>query len=303
MITSENIQEKSNDKFAEYNQSITKPSLKRFKQSSIVIGGSILIIMLLIAVFAPLLAPFDPITQDLNNRFVKPFWLAEEFGAHWLGTDHLGRDYLSRLIYGTRISLGISLSVITVAGTIGISLGLLAGYFGGRIDMFISFLITTRLSLPIVLVALAAVALGGASMLTLITVLSLLLWDQFAIVVRSGTQSLRHQEFVSAARAVGASHFFIMFREILPNLRNTIIVIGTLEVANVILLEAALSFLGLGVRPPTSSWGLMISEGRDNILFEPWLIALPGIALFILVFAVNLFGDGLRDVLGAGVKK
>ncbi|EHD21704.1 MULTISPECIES: ABC transporter permease [Brenneria] len=278
-------------------------SLKRFRKTGIIIGGGILLLMIAIALLAPWLAPYDPIAQDLDNRLALPFWQAAESGGHWLGTDQLGRDYLSRLLYGTRISLGIGIGVVVVAGVIGTSLGVLAGYFGGRVDMLISFLITTRLSLPIVLVALAAVALKGASIMTLVTILGLLVWDQFAIVTRARTQSLRNEAFVRAARAVGASHVFIMLREILPNLRNTIIVIATLEVANVILLESALSFLGLGVRPPTPSWGLMIAEGRDNILFESWLIALPGGALCLLVLAVNLFGDGLRDVMGAGVKR
>ncbi|MEC5343495.1 ABC transporter permease [Brenneria populi] len=278
-------------------------SLKRFRKTGVLLGGGILLLMIAIALLAPWLAPYDPIAQDLDHRLIAPFWQAAESTGHWLGTDQLGRDYLSRLIYGTRISLGIGIGVVIVAGIIGTSLGVLAGYFGGRVDMLISFLITTRLSLPIVLVALAAVALKGASIMTLVTILGLLVWDQFAIVTRARTQSLRNEAFVRSARAVGASHLFIMLREILPNLRNTIIVIATLEVANVILLESALSFLGLGVRPPTPSWGLMIAEGRDNILFESWLIALPGGALCLLVLAVNLFGDGLRDVIGAEVKR
>ncbi len=277
--------------------------LTRWKQSSILIGGGILLLLVLIALFAPLLAPYEPTLQNLEHRFSLPFWMEGADPAHLLGTDHLGRDYLSRLIYGARISLGIGCSVVVVAAVIGTSLGLLAGYFGGRVDMLISFLITTRLSLPIVLVALAAVALKGASLTTLVTVLSLLVWDQFAIVARTGSQTIREQEYIRAARATGASHLRIMLREILPNLRSTLIVIATLEMANVILLESALSFLGLGVRPPTPSWGLMIAEGRDSILFDSWLIALPGGALCLLVLAVNLFGDGLRDITGKEAKR
>ena len=267
-----------------------------------VIGGTLLAIIILIAVFAPLLAPHDPIAQDLTRRLLPPFWHDRSVPEHLLGTDHLGRDYLSRMIYGARVSLGVGLGVILVSGFIGITLGLVAGYFGGWIDMVISFTITARLSLPIVLVALAAVALGGASLTTLITVLGLLLWDRFAVVTRAAAQSLRHQEFIMGLRAIGASRTLILFREILPNMRATILVVVSLEVANVILLEAALSFLGLGVRPPTPSWGLMISEGRDNILFDPWLIALPGSALCVLVLAVNLFGDGMRDITGPARK-
>lgn len=266
------------------------------------IGGTLLAGIILIALLAPLLAPHDPIAQDLSRRLLPPFWHDRAVPEHLLGTDHLGRDYLSRLIYGARVSLGVGLGVILVSGAIGITLGLIAGYFGGWIDMVISFAITTRLSLPIVLVALAAVALGGASLTTLITVLGLLLWDRFAVVTRAAAQSLRHQEFIMGLRSIGASRMRILFLEILPNMRATILVVVSLEVANVILLEAALSFLGLGVRPPTPSWGLMISEGRDNILFDPWLIALPGSALCLLVLAVNLFGDGMRDITGPARK-
>lgn len=266
------------------------------------IGGTLLAGIILIALLAPLLAPHDPIAQDLSRRLLPPFWHDRAVPEHLLGTDHLGRDYLSRMIYGARVSLGVGLAVILVSGAIGITLGLIAGYFGGWIDMVISFAITTRLSLPIVLVALAAVALGGASLTTLITVLGLLLWDRFAVVTRAAAQSLRHQEFIMGLRSIGASRMRILFLEILPNMRATILVVVSLEVANVILLEAALSFLGLGVRPPTPSWGLMISEGRDNILFDPWLIALPGSALCLLVLAVNLFGDGMRDITGPARK-
>lgn len=268
------------------------------RNSGVTLGGGIVVAMILLALLAPLIAPHSPFDQDLTRRFLPPFWHDRAVPGHLLGTDHLGRDYLSRLIYGSRISLGVGFGVILVSGSIGITLGLIAGYFGGIADMVISFLITTRLSLPIVLVALAAVALGGASLVTLITVLGLLLWDRFAVVTRAAAQSLRSREFIKGLHAIGASPARILFLEILPNMRSAIIVVITLEVANVILLEAALSFLGLGVRPPTPSWGLMIAEGRENILFDPWLIALPGAALCILVLAVNLLGDGLRDFTG-----
>ncbi|NSZ61199.1 ABC transporter permease (plasmid) [Agrobacterium tumefaciens] len=281
-----------------------RPSVLRkiCRNSALVTGGGVLLVMVLIAVLAPLIAPHDPYAQNLELRFLLPFWHEGTDPAHLLGTDHLGRDYLSRLIYGTRISLGVGFGVIVLSAVIGISLGLVAGYFGGVTDMVVSFLITTRLSLPIVLVALAAVAFAGASLTTLITVLGLLLWDRFAVVSRAAAQSLRSREFIKGLRAIGASQIRILFLEILPNMRSSLIVVLTLEVANVILLEAALSFLGLGVRAPTPSWGLMIAEGRENILFDPWLIALPGGALCVLVLAVNLLGDGLRDMTGGRVK-
>lgn len=280
------------------------PAIRRRKlfkglsaSSAIRIGGGLLAIIVFVAIFAPWLSSHDPIAQDLGKRMVPPFWYPGSDPAHLLGTDHLGRDYLARLLYGARVSLLIGLGVTLCAGFIGTMLGLAAGYFGGRVDMLISFIVTTRLSLPIVLVALAAVALGGASLKTLAIVLSLLLWDRFAVVVRAAAQSLRSREFVHATQSFGASHLYIMLHGILPNLRNTLIVVATLEIANVILLEAALSFLGLGAQPPTPSWGLMIAEGRENILFDPWLIALPGAGLCLLILAVNLLGDGVRDAL------
>ncbi len=280
------------------------PTMRRRKlfkglsaSSAIRIGGGLLAVIVFVAIFAPWLASHDPIAQDLGKRMVPPFWYPGSDPAHLLGTDHLGRDYLARLLHGARVSLLIGLGVTLCAGFIGTMLGLAAGYFGGRTDMLISFIVTTRLSLPIVLVALAAVALGGASLKTLAIVLSLLLWDRFAVVVRAAAQSLRSREFVQATQSFGASHLYIMLHGILPNLRNTLIVVATLEIANVILLEAALSFLGLGAQPPTPSWGLMIAEGREHILFDPWLIALPGAGLCLLILAVNLLGDGVRDAL------
>ena len=280
------------------------PAIRRRKlfkglsaSSAIRIGGGLLAIIVFVAIFAPWLSSHDPIAQDLGKRMVPPFWYPGSDPAHLLGTDHLGRDYLARLLHGARVSILIGLGVTLCAGFIGTMLGLAAGYFGGRTDMAISFIVTTRLSLPIVLVALAAVALGGASLKTLAIVLSLLLWDRFAVVVRAAAQSLRSREFVQATQSFGASHLYIMLHGILPNLRNTLIVVATLEIANVILLEAALSFLGLGAQPPTPSWGLMIAEGREHILFDPWLIALPGAGLCLLILAVNLLGDGVRDAL------
>ncbi len=267
---------------------------------SLTIGLGIVVALVAVALLAPLLAPHDPVEQNLARRLVPPAWMDDGSPANWLGTDHLGRDYLSRLIHGARVSLGVGFGVVVVAGAIGTVLGIVAGYFGGRVDMAISLVLTTRLAMPIVLVALAAVALVGSSLRTLTAVLALLLWDRFAVVVRATTQSLRSREFVIAARALGCSHARVIFGEVLPNLVNTLVVVATLEIAQAILLEAALSFLGLGVQAPTPSWGLMIAEGREHILFDPWLIAFPGAALFLLVLAINLLGDGLRDTLAPG---
>ncbi len=183
-----------------------------------------------------------------------------------------------------------------ISGTIGTALGLAAGYFGGRIDLIVTFIITTRLALPVVLVALAVVAMVGGTLGIVIAVLGLLKWDRFAVVMRSATQQVRSLDFVEAARASGASQLRIILKEVLPNVMPHLIVVGTVEAASAILLEAALSFLGLGVQPPLPSWGLMISEAKNFMFFSFWLIAIPGAALALLVLAINMMGDGLRDV-------
>jgi peptide/nickel transport system permease protein len=262
----------------------------------VTLGAGLLLAILLVALLAPWLAPHDPYAQDLTNRLVPPMWQAKTQAGHLLGTDNLGRDFLSRLVYGARISLLIGFSSMLISGLIGSVLGIVAGYFGGKVDMAITFIITMRLSLPVVLVALAVVALVGGSLLVVILVLGLLLWDRFAVVLRSATQQARGMDYVAAAQAAGCSTPRILFSEILPNVLNPLIVVATLEMAHAILLEAALSFLGLGVQPPLPSWGLMVAEGKALMFFEPWLITIPGLALFLLVLAVNLLGDGVRDI-------
>jgi peptide/nickel transport system permease protein len=207
-----------------------------------------------------------------------------------------GRDYLSRMIYGAQLSLLIGFASMFISGVIGTALGVAAGYFGGRVDMVITFIITTRLAMPVILVALAVVALVGSSTFIVIAVLGLLIWDRFAVVMRSMTQQIRSMDYVAAAKAVGCSTTRIILSEIMPNIANALIVVATLEVAHAVLLEAALSFLGLGVQPPTPSWGLMISEGKGMMFFKPWVIIIPGVALFSMVLCINLLGDGIRDV-------
>ena len=268
-----------------------------FGTKSLVIGTAILAVAILIAVFAPLLAPHDPYAQDLTRRLIPPIWYEKGTWDHPLGTDNLGRDYLSRTLYGARISLVIGLSVMLISGAIGTTLGIMAGYFGGRIDLAVTFLITTRLAMPVILVALAVVALLGGSLPVVILTLGLLKWDRFAVVMRSATQQTRSLDYVAAAEAAGASTARIVLGEVLPNIAPHLIVVATLEAASAILLEAALSFLGLGVQPPLPSWGLMISEAKAYMFFSFWLIAIPGTALALLVFAINLAGDGLRDAL------
>jgi peptide/nickel transport system permease protein len=269
-----------------------------FRHWGLLIGCGILLMIVLMALLAPLVAPHDPYDQQLARKLIPPIWhaSAKTTWTHPLGTDQLGRDYLSRLLYGAQISLLIGSSAMLISGVIGTLLGMVAGYFGGRVDMVVSFLVTTRLSMPIVLVALAVVSLVGSSLSVVIWVLGLLMWDRFAVVMRSATQQIRAREFITAAQALGCSTPRILFTEVAPNVLNHLIVVATLDMAQAILLEAALSFLGLGVQPPTPSWGLMVSEAKGLMFFDPWLITIPGIALFLLVLAINMLGDGLRDV-------
>ncbi|MBL8808051.1 MAG: ABC transporter permease [Rhodospirillales bacterium] len=259
-------------------------------------GLVLLAAALVCAIFAPLLSPHDPYFQDLSARLVPPVWHPRGDWLHPLGTDNLGRDYLSRTIYGARVSLLIGLSVMVVSGLIGTAMGLAAGYFGGRTDMVVSFVVTARLAMPVVLVALAVVALVGGSLVVVIAVLGLLKWDRFAVVMRAATQQARAQDYVAAAKATGASTFRVLLGEVLPNILPQLVVVATLEMASAILLEAALSFLGLGVQPPLPSWGLMVSEAKAYMFFSFWMIAIPGTALGLLVLAINLVGDGIRDV-------
>jgi peptide/nickel transport system permease protein len=263
------------------------------------IGALIVGVAAFCAIFAPLLVPHDPFAQDLGKRLLVPFWMEGSDPQHLFGTDQLGRDYLARLIYGCRISMTIGITVSIVSGLIGITLGVLGGFLGGWVDDAVLFAITTRLSIPVVLVALAVVGLLGSSMTLLLITLGFLLWDRFAVVARSTTMQVRNLDFVSAAWCAGCSRFRILTREVLPNIASHLVVVATLEIALAILLEATLSFLGLGVPPPLPSWGLMIAEAKDYMFFSPWVIMVPGVALFVLVLGINLLGDGLRDHFGA----
>ncbi len=271
---------------------------RMFGHWGFMIGAIVLLAIFLMALFAPYISPGDPFDQELSRKLVPPIWSDSEKATweHPLGTDHLGRDYMTRLFYGARISLLIGFGAMLISGIIGTTLGVLAGYYGGRVDMVVNFIITTRLSMPVVLVALAVVSIVGSSLTVVIWVLGLLIWDRFAVVMRSATQQVRALDFVTSAQALGCSTPRILLTEVMPNITNHLIVIATLEMAHAILLEAALSFLGLGVQPPEPSWGLMISEAKGMIFFDPWLITIPGLALFALVLSINLLGDGIRDV-------
>lgn len=266
------------------------------KHKGVMVGGTVIAVIVLIAILAPVLAPHDPYAQSLIRRLRPPVWMEGGSWAHPLGTDHLGRDYLSRLIYGARISLTIGICTALISGVLGTALGVLAGYFGGRVDAVITFLVTVKLSIPTILLALAVVQLVGGSLTVVVLVLGFLLWHQFALVARAVTMQIRDMDYITAARTIGCSRSRILLTEVMPNLMNQIIVVLTLTIASAIVIEAALSFLGVGVKPPLPSWGIMIAEGREHIFFRPWLVMIPGVALFVLVLSINLLGDGLRDV-------
>ncbi len=266
------------------------------RHKGFLIGGTVLLLIVIMALLAPFIAPHDPYKQSLSNRLIVPIWHDEGTWDHPLGTDNLGRDYLSRVIYGARISLLIGVAAMLISGVIGTVMGVTAGYFGGRVDMVVNAIITTRLALPIMLVALAVVALVGGSLLIVVLVLGLMIWNRFALVMRASTQQLRSMDYVNAAKASGCSTLRIIATEIMPNILNNLIVVATLEITRAILIEAALSFLGMGVQPPLPSWGLMVAEAKDFMLFSPWMIVIPGSAIFALVLSINLLGDGIRDI-------
>jgi peptide/nickel transport system permease protein len=259
---------------------------------------SILLFLLIIpGLFAPYIAPHDPLKGSLGARLKPPVWVHGGSISYPLGTDKVGRDIFSRIIYGARVSLVVSLVAIFLSGAIGITLGLIAGYFGGKVDALIMRLVDISLSLPVILLALVFVAAIGPSFGTVITVTSVLLWSRYARQVRGETLSIRERDFIARARVAGASHLRIMFRYILPNVVNSLIVLATLQVGFVILLESSLSFLGAGIPRPTPAWGLMVADGRELIVVAWWVSMFPGLAIMLTVLSLNMFGDWLRDHL------
>ena len=254
------------------------------------------------AVLAPQIAPWDPARQMLLKRLRPPMWEARGLREHPLGTDHLGRDILSRILYGGRISLGVGLSAVTLSCLIGVSLGLLAGFHGGRTDAFIMRVVDVFLAIPYILLAMGVVFALGPSLLNVILVMAVTRWVQFARIVRADVLSIREREFVSGARARGNRSARLLLRHVLPNALTPIIVVATLELAFMIIYESALSFLGLGVQPPTPTWGWMLSDGRNYVATAWWLATFPGLAIMLTVLAVNLLGDWLRDTLDPRLK-
>lgn len=260
------------------------------------VGLIIVAAVALTALFAPLLMPFDPAAQDITQRLLPPFSrTATEM--HVLGTDALGRDLLSRLILGSRVSLLVGVAAVLISGTIGVILGLLAGFDDRNLGRLLMGLADVQLAVPFLILALAVVAVLGPSLFNLIVVLGVTSWVQFARIVRAEVLVLRDREFVQAAQALGASNFRLMYKHLLPNVVSSIIVISSLQVGKMILFEASLSFLGLGVPAEIPTWGGMISDGRLYVATGWWLAAVPGLAIFITVVGINLLGDRLRDLL------
>jgi ABC-type dipeptide/oligopeptide/nickel transport system permease subunit len=254
------------------------------------------------AIFAPAIAPHDPLAVNISHRLAPPIWMEGGTSRHVLGTDQVGRDLLARVIYGGRISLVIGVAAVLISASIGVLLGLAGGYFGGCPDWTIMTAVNVLLTFPFVLLALAVIAVLGASLGNMIVVLGVAGWPIYARVVRAETMAIREREFILAGRALGMSHARIIFRQILPNLVSPIVVIATLQVAQVIVLESFLSFLGLGVQPPTPAWGNMLGEGRVYMLNSWWIAAFPGLAIFLTTLAINLMGNALRDWLDPHMK-
>ncbi|TKA96717.1 ABC transporter permease [Cereibacter changlensis] len=269
---------------------------------SAAVGGAVVLLYILAALIGPVIWPLDPYAQDLANRLVPPAWYPKGMMEHPLGTDSLGRDLLGRVLYGSRISLAIGFGAASVGALVGVTLGAYAGYFGGRVDRVVTFVLTCRLALPSILLAMTMIYFISPSVTAVIVVIGLLHWTYFLMVCRSSTRRIRELDYVRAARISGASAAQIIRWDVLPNLAGTISVVFTYEVAASILAESALSFLGVGIPSPMPSWGLMIAEGKNLMLFNPWLVVIPGLALFGLVMAVNLLGDGLRDVFQPQLK-
>ena len=268
------------------------------------VGMLILFIVTFVAIFGPQLAPFDPNRQNIMMRLLEPGEAGAGDLTYWLGSDQLGRDVFSRLLYGARVSLLVGVAAIAVGGTIGIIAGLLSGYYGGWIDDVIMRLGDIQLAFPFILLAIMFLVVLGPGLVNIILVLGIGQWITYARIVRAQTLSLREKEYVEAARAMGDSTFSILFRTILPNIIAPLTVIASFNVAGVILSEAALSFLGLGVPPDVPTWGSMLSESRDHLLSNKWWMSLfPGLAIIFTVLAFNIIGDWLRDFLDPRLKE
>ena len=265
-------------------------------------GMLVVLVVMLAALAAPLVAPFDPLEQDIGQRLREPGWQDAQGRVHALGTDHLGRDILSRIIFGSRIALLVGLAAVVISGVLGMIIGLVAGYFGGRMDDFLMRLADVQLAFPFILLAIAVIGVLGPSLRNIIIVIGVSSWVVYARVVRGEVLSIREREYVHAAVALGSRHWRVLMTHVLPNTFTPWLVVATLDMARVIVIESALSFLGLGVQPPTPTWGGMLADGRVYLSTAWWLATFPGLAILVTVLGINLFGDGLRDTLDPRLK-
>jgi peptide/nickel transport system permease protein len=265
--------------------------LRTFKNNKTsAVGLFMSITIVLIALFAPWISPYDPIAQDMNIQHAPPGW------EHPFGTDSYGRDQFSRILWGARVSLVVGTLSVLFAMAAGIPLGMIGGYTGGKIDNLVNRFIDMFMSFPIVILGLLVLAIMGPGLIKIIIAIALAITPRIARLARGSTLAVKGKEFIEAARAIGQSNIKIMFMHVLPNILGELLVMGTLWVATAIIVEASLSFIGLGVRPPTPSWGAMIREGLDQLTNAPWLSFFPGLAIFLSVFSFNLIADGLRDI-------
>lgn len=260
-------------------------------------GLIVIVLLLLSAIFAPLIAPYDPSVQDIMSRLKPPMWLDGGNAAHILGTDHLGRDVLSRLLYGTRISLFVGFGTVALAGSFGVLFGLISGYLGGRVDAVLVAIVDTNVAFPGLLLALLILAVIGPSTSTVIVVLALNGWMVYARMTRGIVLSMRATPYIEAAETIGCTPGRVLIRHILPNLTSPLLTLATLEFARIVLAEAALSFLGLGIQPPATSWGLDVAQGKEYMFRAWWLVTFPGLAIALTVLAINLVASWLRVTL------
>jgi peptide/nickel transport system permease protein len=278
-------------------------TLKRLaRRRTALFGLAVVAVVILSAVGAPLVTVFDPIEQDINQRLKEPGWRNAAGQAHILGTDHLGRDILARIIYGSRVALVVGLSAVLISGVLGMAIGLVSGYFGGKVDDFFMRLADIQLAFPFILLAIAVIGVLGPSLRNIIVVIGVSSWVVYARVVRGEVLSIREREFVQAAIALGSRDGRVVLRHVLPNAFTPWLVVATLDMARVIVIESALSFLGLGVQPPTPTWGGMLADGRVYLSTAWWLATFPGLAILVTVLGINLLGDGLRDTLDPRLK-